>query len=68
MPSPVSSTKPAAAGDEPLVPNVAGPRPLAPATFARSVEEIAEFLGDVEAVFGPDDEPRRPTIGTRFLL
>jgi len=51
-----------------LVPDVARPRTLDPAAFARSVEEIADFLGDVEAVLGPDHEPRRPTIGTRFLL
>jgi len=34
----------------------------------RSVEEFVEFLAALEAVFGPDERPRPPTVGGRFLL
>jgi hypothetical protein len=34
----------------------------------RTVEEFVAFLAQLEAVFGPDDRPRQPIIGERFLL
>lgn len=34
----------------------------------RSVEEFVAFLDALETVFGPDERPRPPTIGHRFLL
>ncbi len=33
-----------------------------------SIEEFVEFLEQLEAVFGPDDQPRPATEGIRFLL
>jgi hypothetical protein len=33
-----------------------------------SLEELVEFLAAVEAVCGPDDRVRPPTLGDRFLL
>jgi len=43
-------------------------RSFGPEPPARSTREIADFLAELEAVFGPDDRPRKPITGDRFLL
>jgi hypothetical protein len=68
MPWPDSSTKLGTVVAEPLVGSVPDQRTLRPDDAVRSVEEFAEFLTELEAVFGPDDRFRRPTMGSRFLL
>ncbi len=51
-----------------LVPDVPDPRGLRSDPPVRSVEEFVAFLAELEAVFGPDERPRGPTTGERFLL
>lgn len=68
MPSSDSSTKRGSGAADALVPAVPDGRRLRPDAPVRSLEELVRFLGDLEAVFGPDDRPRRPTTGDRFLL
>jgi hypothetical protein len=34
----------------------------------RYLDEFLDFLARLRAVFGPDERPRRPTRGERFLL
>jgi hypothetical protein len=53
---------------EALVPDIPDQRMLRPDPPVRSVEEFVEFLVQLEAVFGPDDRPRPPIVGERFLL
>ena len=53
---------------QPLVPDVPNQWRLRAPQPMRSVEEVARFLADVEAVFGRDDRPHGPTVGDRFLL
>jgi hypothetical protein len=63
-----TSTKRASGGADALMPDVPDQRTLRPEPPVRSVEEFVAFLAQLEAVFGPDDRPRGPTIGDRFLL
>lgn len=68
MPSRDSSTKRGSVVADALVPDIPDQRMLRPDPPVRSVEEFVEFLVQLEAVFGPDDRPRPPTVGERFLL
>ena len=68
MPWHESSTKRGSVVAEALVPDIPDQRQLRPDPPVRSVEEFVAFLAQIEAVFGPDDRPRRPTTGDRFLL
>lgn len=63
-----SSTKPGSDAAEPLAGPVPDLRTLPPNLPVTSIEEFVTFLEELEAVFGPDDRPRPPTIGDRFLL
>jgi hypothetical protein len=63
-----SSTKRDSAVADVLAPNVPDQRVLRPDRPVRSIEELVAFLAEVEAVVGRDDRPRKPTLGTRFLL
>lgn len=64
-----SSTKPATAAVDGQAPPAARVQPGPGADVSvRTVEEFVEFLAALEAVFGPDDRPRPPTTGHRFLL
>ncbi len=67
MPSPDSSTKRASSVTDALLGGHA-PREVRRDAEVRSVEEFVAFLEALEAVFGPDDRPRPPTLGDRFLL
>jgi len=62
-----SSSKPASGADDHCLPAAQNP-PAGGDVTVRSVEEFVEFLWALEAVFGPDDRPRPPTKGDRFLL
>jgi len=50
------------------MPDVPDQRTLRPQPPVGSVQEFVAFLAQLEAVFGPDDRPRGPTLGDRFLL
>lgn len=63
-----SSTKRGSVVADALLPDVADQRTLRPDPPVRSIEEFVAFLTQLEAVIGPDDRPRRPTTGKRFLL
>jgi len=43
-------------------------RTLRPDRPVRSLAEFASFLAELEEIFGPDERPRRPITGGRFLL
>jgi hypothetical protein len=43
-------------------------RAVRPDPPVRSVEELVEFLMQVEAVVGRDERPRRPIVGDPFRL
>jgi hypothetical protein len=68
MRSPNSSTKRASTGAEALLAGGPAQSDLRPDEAVRSLDEFIEFLEAVEAVTGPDDRPRPPTRGHRFLL
>jgi hypothetical protein len=51
-----------------LVPDVPAQRDLRAEPPVRSLEELVAFLDALDAALGPDDRPRPPTLGTRFLL
>jgi hypothetical protein len=69
MRSRISSTKLAGDANDGRAPAVvAPPDGEGDDVRVRSVEEFVAFLDALEAVFGPDDRPRPPTRGHRFLL
>lgn len=68
MSSDDSSRKRGGAVRDPILGDVARDPVDAGAGPVRSIEEFAEFLEQLEAVFGPDDRPRPATVGSRFLL
>lgn len=68
MPSNDSSTKLASAAGDGYAPSPSQKAHRDGDSRVRTVEEFVEFLAALEAVFGPDDRPRPPTIGHRFLL
>jgi hypothetical protein len=63
-----SSKRPGSGVAEPLAPNLVDQRAVRPDPPVRSVEELVEFLMQVEAVVGRDERPRRPIVGDHFRL
>jgi len=48
--------------------NMPHQRTLRPEPPVRSLAEFADFLAELEEIFGPDDRLRKPITGGRFLL